>query len=149
MNPLHCLFLGSFLPKDENTIPHIYSLKYFKYVLAFIIIITIIVLFVTDQPEITAHPQDNTRKEGEIVTFTCNATGNPVPTIAWTRNGSPLASTGNSRISLSLDQKQLTITNVNKTDSGEYRCLANNNLGDATSDAAALDIQCNVFRNVM
>ena len=99
-------------------------------------------LHFTVQPEITAHPQNETGIEGQNVTFTCNATGNPAPTISWTTNGSTHDTSHNSRISFSVDNKQLTITNVNRTDSGEYRCVANNSVGNATSDAAILYIQC-------
>ena len=79
------------------------------------------------------------------MTLSCNATGNPGPTISWTRDGSPINTTNHSRISYSNDKKQLTITDVSRTDSGEYRCVANNKFGNATSRAATLDIQCNVF----
>ena len=76
------------------------------------------------------------------MTLSCNATANPVPTISWFRDGSPVDS---SRISFSEDNKQLTITDVNRTDSGEYRCVASNELGNDTSNAATLDIQGNVL----
>lgn len=76
------------------------------------------------------------------MTLSCNATGNPQPTISWTRNGFPVNTSNNSSISFSEDKKLLTITNVNRTDSGEYRCLANNSLGNETSDVARLDVQC-------
>jgi len=102
--------------------------------------LTIIVLFVTDQPEIATHPQNKTRIEGDNVTLSCNVDGNPVPTISWTRDGSPVNTSG--RISISDDKNQLTITQVKRTDSGTYRCMANNNLGNATSNAATLDVQC-------
>ena len=98
----------------------------------------------TDQPEITAHPGSVAEKEGNNVTLYCNATGNPVPTISWNRYGSPINTTTNSRISFSQENKQLTITDVNRTDRGEYQCVANNIVGSATSNAATLDIQCNV-----
>ena len=39
----------------------------------------------------------------------------------------------------------MTIKDVRRTDSGEYRCVAHNRLGKETSKAATLDIQCNVF----
>ena len=94
----------------------------------------------TDQPEITANPQNTTRIEGDNVTLSCNVDGNPVPTISWTRDGSPVSTSG--RISISDDKKQLTITNVKRTDSGEYRCVANNSLGNATSNAATLNVKC-------
>ena len=94
----------------------------------------------TDLPEITVHPEAQTKTEGENVTLSCNVAGNPAPTISWTRNGSPLNTTG--RINFSDGKKQLTITNVNRTDSGEYRCVARNSLGNATSNVAALNVQC-------
>ena len=101
---------------------------------------TRIALFVTDQPEITDHPQNKTRIEGDNVNLSCNVDGNPVPTISWTRDESPVITS--ERISISDDKKQLTITNVKRTNSGEYRCVANNSLGDATSNAATLNVQC-------
>ena len=97
---------------------------------------------ITDQPEITVNPRSDTKTEGDNVTLSCNATANPVPTISWTRNGSPVDSSG---ISFSEDNKQLTITDANRTNSGEYRCVASNELGNDTSNAASLDIQCNVL----
>ena len=97
---------------------------------------------VTDQPEITVHPKAETEPEGENVTLFCNADGNPPPTISWTRNGSPVNTTINSRISFSEDKKNLTITDVNRTDSGEYRCVASNELGNDSSNNATLDVQC-------
>jgi len=97
---------------------------------------------ITDKAEITTHPSNETKTEGDNVTLTCNATGNPAPTISWTRDGSPLDINGNSsRIGFSLDEKELTITNVNRTDSGEYRCVAENGVGKDTSNAAKLDVQ--------
>jgi len=97
---------------------------------------------VTDKPEITAHPLTETKTEGDNVTFSCDAVGNPVPTISWTRNGSPVDTSDNfSRIGFSVDKKELTITSVSRTDSGEYRCVAENSVGNETSNAVKLDVQ--------
>ena len=74
------------------------------------------------------------------MTLSCNTTGNLVPTVSWTKDGSPTIS--NSRISLSTDNKQLTIMNVNRTERGEYRCVADNDFGNETSNAVTLDVQC-------
>ena len=104
--------------------------------------IIIIVSFVSDQAEITVHPKNKTRIEGVDVTFSCNATGNPKPTISWSRSGSPVHTSNNSRFSFSEGKKELTITNVNRTDSGKYQCVASNSLGNDTSDAATLNVQC-------
>ena len=77
------------------------------------------------------------------MTLSCNnVDGQPEPTISWTKDGSPLNTSGNSRISISDDKKQLNIINVRRTDSGEYRCVANNSLGNVSSTASTLSVQC-------
>ena len=94
----------------------------------------------TEKPSITTHPEGDTVTEGDYVTLSCNATGNPAPNISWTRKGSPLNAGG--RISFSDGEMQLTITNVHRTDSGEYQCVATNRVGKDTSNAATLNVQC-------
>ena len=84
-----------------------------------------------------------TLTEGGNLTLSCNATGNPVPTISWTRDGSPVDTSG--RISFSENKKELTITDVSRTDSGEYRCVATNRVGNDTSNAATLNVQCKLL----
>ena len=95
-----------------------------------------------DQPEITAHPQNVTKPEGQNVTLTCNAIGKPSQSISWTKYGSVISTSGDSRISFGAGNKELTITNVSRADDGEYRCVASNDLGNATSNAATMDVQC-------
>ena len=95
---------------------------------------------VTDPPEITVHPEAGPKTEGKEVVLSCDADGNPVPIISWTRDGSLVNTSG--RFSFSADKRQLTITNVNRTDSGKYRCVASNKLGNDTSNVATLDVQC-------
>ena len=99
-------------------------------------------LFITDQPEFSVHPQNATKIEGDNVTFTCNATGSPAPTFRWTKIGSVL--TTGSRISLSSDGKQLTLTNVTREDSGQYVCEATNNVRTVPSDSATLNVKCKI-----
>ena len=96
----------------------------------------------TEKPSITVQPRGVTIREGEDITLSCNASGNPAPTISWTRNGSPLDTSNNSRISFSVNNKQLTITNGSRTDRGEYRCVAKNRVGNATSNASTVNVQC-------
>ena len=92
-------------------------------------------------PLITTQPQGGPVTDSDNVTLFCNASGNPVPTISWTRNGSVLTSSV-LRISFGAESRELTITIVNRTDRGEYRCAANNSVGIVTSNAATLDVQC-------
>ena len=111
--------------------------------LLFVIFVNYCFFFViADLYQLNVHLLNAKPTEGTDVTLSCNFDGQPEPTISWTMNGSPLNTSVNSRISLSGDKKQLTITNVHRTDSGEYRCVASNSLGNATSNAAALSVQC-------
>ena len=76
------------------------------------------------------------------MTLSCNVSGNPEPSISWSKDELQVNATINSRISFSADKTQLTITRAKRTDNGNYRCVANNSLGIATSDAATVDVQC-------
>ena len=77
--------------------------------------------------------------QGSSVTFSSDANGIPEPTLSWSKDGS--AVTSDNRISLSADNKQLSITNVNRTDSGEYRCVAANSVGTVYSNASTLTLK--------
>ena len=121
---------------------HRLDLRTLIYIFFFTILSFVFYLKLTDQPEITVHPQSQTTREGDNVTLSCDTIGNPAPTISWTRNGSLVDTSDNPRISFSADKKQVIITNVNRTDSGEYRCVARNIIGNDTSNAATLNLQC-------
>ena len=94
---------------------------------------------ITDQPEFTKHPQSQTLVEGSSVTLSSDAIGVPEPTFTWTKDGSAVIA--NKRISLSADNKQLSLTNMNSTDTGEYRCVATNSVRTVYSNAATLTLQ--------
>ena len=99
----------------------------------------LLLLFHTELPLITTRPEGKTPIEGEKITLSCNATGNPEPSISWVKDGSPINS--KSRIGLSKDNKRLTITNISRTDSGEYQCVARNRVGNDTSNSR-VDVLC-------
>ena len=52
--------------------------------------------------------------------------------------------TGDVRLSVSSNNgnHQLTISSVQQSDAGQYRCVANNSLDTATSSSATLTVQC-------
>lgn len=99
-------------------------------------------LLLTVAPEFMTTPKSQTTNEESNVTFSCVATGVPVPSLSWTINGIAKNVTANPRISLSPDSKQLTVTNVNRIDRGEYRCVASNEVDNVTSLVATLTVHC-------
>lgn len=56
----------------------------------------------------------------------CQAEGEPVPVIEWSRQGRPLL--GNERIT-TLNNGSLRISSAQKEDTSEYECVARNLLG--------------------
>ena len=70
-----------------------------------------------------------TVNETQNAVLVCNATGNPVPNIAWTGKhvgtGSPL-----------------TIPSITKNNAGIYTCTADNGIGNNDSRCWNLTVQC-------
>ena len=46
----------------------------------------VFLFIVTVAPQITTQPHAGSVTEGDNVTLSCNASGNPVPTISWSRD---------------------------------------------------------------
>ena len=74
---------------------------------------------------------DQTQDEGDIASFTCQATGEPVPIISWYFNGALLADGATHTISetsvnTTTINSRLTIMNVQSSDVGTYTCNATN-----------------------
>ncbi|XP_048587479.1 hemicentin-2 isoform X1 [Nematostella vectensis] len=87
-------------------------------------------------PSITTQPQNQTKVEGEIVTLNCTVTGDPVPTVYWSRDGSNLTAL---RYSVE-PSNALRIDNLTREDEGSYICHAFNNVSSTSSDAAVLTV---------
>ena len=95
-----------------------------------------------EQPAFTTHPKSHqTSREGVSITFSSDADGIPEPTFSWAKDGSAVTANCD-RISLSPDNKELSLTNVSRRDSGEYRCVATNSVGKVNSNAASLTVHC-------
>ena len=72
-----------------------------------------------------------TQNEGDTASFTCQATGEPVPTISWYFNSTLLVNGMEHMISMMLlntttINSTLTIMNVQSSDVGTYTCNATN-----------------------
>ena len=89
------------------------------------------VLTIITPPAITTQPTSRTVLVGASVTFTAAASGAPVPTFQWQRNGANLVGATNAT---------LTLTNVQPADAATYRVVATNSGGSAFSRAAVLTV---------
>jgi len=73
------------------------------------------------------HPiQDKTITEGDSVTLTCNASGIPSPIVSWIKVGSDMSM---------FNVGELELSNVARSEAGEYRCEASNECGSASETA--------------
>ena len=95
-------------------------------------------------PEISQSPRDTTELEGQTAVFNCVVAGYPTPDVAWEKNRVELNVAAHARLSGSFNNgnHQLIISNVQQSDAGQYRCVANNSLDTATSFSATLTVHC-------
>ena len=75
--------------------------------------------------------ENETVTEGGNVRLTCDASGFPEPTVYWvkTSNGDRFNKT------------ELVFTNINRSEAGEYKCVASNPC-ETTTELADVDVQC-------
>ena len=76
---------------------------------------------------------DQAQNETNTASFTCQATGEPVPTISWYFNDVPLDATDTKKYTVSVissnvttNSGRLTIVSVQSSDVGTYTCNATN-----------------------
>ena len=89
----------------------------------------------TVSPNIIHGPQNVTVKETENrnVTLYCNATGRPAARLSWVRvKDEKTVASGNT----------LLITAAGRSDLGEYRCIAENGVGNPATKSAYVDVHC-------
>lgn len=66
--------------------------------------------------------------KGSDVTFTCEATGSPAPSVTWLKDGEPLALQSNQLPG----GPRLSLVAVGPADVGMYSCLVANEVGEAS-----------------
>ena len=72
---------------------------------------------------------------GQNVTLICNASGDPLPNITWTKIGV-------AHDQFNFTGHKLHIFNVKRTDVGLYRCTANNGFGREATRVSVVNINC-------
>ena len=87
-------------------------------------------------PRITVLPARQSRITlGANFTLTCNASGDPTPNIAWTKEGRTAAQ-------FNVSGHKLDLVNVNVDDVGSYKCTADNGYGTPATSLAVVDVIC-------
>jgi hypothetical protein len=87
-------------------------------------------LTIVSPPVITAQPDDITKPEGVLATFSITAAGDGV-TYQWKKNGALINNA---------TDPTYTITSTTSADAGNYLCVATNAEGSTTSQSASLAI---------
>lgn len=71
--------------------------------------------------------------EGGNVTLYCNTSGMPSPFVSWVKDGQRL-----------INESKLELTNISRSQAGEYRCEASNECGHA-SETTNIDVKCKLI----
>ena len=82
---------------------------------------------------------NETQNEGFIASFTCQADGEPLPTISWYFNDAPLDESNTAKYMIAnrtipnANMNILNIMSVESSDVGTYKCNATNVVSSDTS----------------
>lgn len=88
-------------------------------------------------PSIISGPSNQSVDERTDIVFSCEVDGSPEPSVSWFQNDDnvPLQNTSSFLITQSGLFSQLSISDVNISDKGVYRCVATSNIGTASQEA--------------
>uniref|UniRef100_A0A0N4Z9L2 Roundabout homolog 1-like n=1 Tax=Parastrongyloides trichosuri TaxID=131310 RepID=A0A0N4Z9L2_PARTI len=90
-------------------------------------------LSVHAKPTFIVPPRDRTAEIGSSVFFDCQASGDPMPSITFKKNGEAMPV---GRAYIHPNNKGLTIQDVQMSDAGEYICIAENSAGRVETTAS-------------
>lgn len=81
----------------------------------------------------------NSAVEGRSYNLTCGATG-PVDGVYWMKDSKPLQA--GSRIIFLMNNKTLSFMPADRSDAGNYQCVASNAVENMTSNPYILTVNC-------
>uniref|UniRef100_A0A8C2FL87 Neogenin 1a n=1 Tax=Cyprinus carpio TaxID=7962 RepID=A0A8C2FL87_CYPCA len=90
------------------------------------------VLTLKASPQFLKKPANIYAHEATDVTFECEVTGSPAPTIKWVKNGDAVIPSDYFKI---IKEQNLLVLGLVKSDEGFYQCLAENDAGNVQSSA--------------
>ena len=95
------------------------------------------VFMVAGAPSFTVQPKIDQSPDGRHLTFQCELTADPEPTLTWYKNDVLIKHGGRYNMKVKKDDNvyfiELEITDVSGKDAGKYKIMAKNEHGDAKS----------------
>lgn len=90
-------------------------------------------------PQFTTKPSSIKWTTTGPIVFKCAASGSPVPTLSWLKNGNELSSSGSAKVTYYKGGADLTISSFNSSDKEiMYQCLARNEVGNLQTTASVI-----------
>ncbi|XP_067023578.1 protocadherin Fat 4-like isoform X2 [Acropora muricata] len=91
---------------------------------------------VNDPPKIAVHPDNSSVQLGGRITLRCNASGDPVPSFAWFKDGIAMVEAAG----IKPFNPVLVLEDAIKEDEARYYCVASNIAGKTQSNSANLKV---------
>ncbi|XP_053561173.1 cell adhesion molecule 2 [Bombina bombina] len=83
------------------------------------------------RPVVTILPSTPVPQEGQQLILICESKGKPLPKpVSWTKDGAELPDPER----MTVNGRELTISFLNKTDNGTYRCQVKNDIGETSAE---------------
>lgn len=93
-----------------------------------------IVFDLLEKPAVKKLPEKSFLSVGELVLLTCEVTGDPEPSVTWTKNGNSSIP----RAQFKNDGRIITIKDVLPGDRGVYECKASNKFGESRTSTTLI-----------
>ena len=92
------------------------------------------VLELLEKPTVKKRPEKSILSVGELALLRCEVTGDPEPSVTWTKNGNSTIP----RAQFKNDGRILVIKDVLPLDSGIYECKASNKFGESRTSITVI-----------